>query len=168
MTFQQVVQNGMSLYNFPVSVGTSNFWADEMAFTQAFMQWGAQIAPYIAAGTPQGQLPSFMDPNSTIGRQQAMYDRTNAMWMDWFTGDYASASVASDSVDATLETQSVNNTVPHNLVAVFDTAVGFDSGTLYEISDPGDTVDTLLSFGELDNNTIAALETIGGQDSVDL
>lgn len=174
MTFQQVMQNGMSLYNFPVSVGTSSFWADEMAFTQAFMQWGGQIAPYIAVGTPPGQLPSFMDPNSSIGSRQEMYDRTNGWWMDWFTSDYAGASTTFDSSadasfnsSAAVGTQSANNTILYNLVAVFDTAVGYESGTLYEITDPGDTVDTLLSFGELDNNTIVALETVGGQDFSD-
>ena len=168
MTFQQVVQNGMQLYNFPTAVGTPNFWAQEMAFTQAFMEWGRQAAPFIAAGTPPGQIPSLWDPNSTIGSRQAMFERTNANWMEWFTG-YS----ASDSSDTSFDLKAANASAmsatetPHNLVAVFDTAVGYESGMLYEISDPGSTVDTLLSFGELDNNTIAALETIGGQDFSD-
>ena len=170
MTFQQVFQNGMQLYNFPTAVGTPNFWAQEMAFTQAFMEWGRQAAPYIAMGTPPGQLPPIFDPGSTIGNREAMFGRTNDYWMDWFT---SSASVSDSSSEdtsfdlgATVSTQPATE-IPHNLIAVFDNAVGYNSGTLYEITDPGDTADTLLSFGELDNNTIAALETIGGQDFID-
>lgn len=177
--FNQLINQGNLLYQYPVSVG-NNFWADEMAFNQAFADYASQVSLYLAAITPMGQLPFGFDqnnPNTVHENRQEMFGRTNEAWLQTMFGASASASTATQtSANAsfdlaatnTIENQFTQAELPRNTLITFDNTEGFTTAGVYEIGDPGDTADTILSFGELDDDTLIALESIGGEDAIDI
>lgn len=157
--FSQVLAIGQSLNNFPVSVNSPNFFLEELLFTQAFIQFGRLATPFIVNGLPPGVQPPIFNPGSfTFASVSDTFNTTD----NFLNFNSLDANTTAAYLPAT------DTEIRPNIVGVFDTATGIENGTLYDISDPGDTIDTLISFGELDNNIIASLETIGGQDAIDL